>query len=180
MCRVESIELSVYCIDSVSNIITKNWGSLPRCDSVESEFLRPADIPWRGVHMDVQSPYVTDGLGKVNFVITLVESCTGYLLTECTRYSPTAHHLVAIFRRVLNVFNASPETCHTDNGSIFVGAEFLASLKSVHCQSRRPPVGASWCNGKVERVHRTLHEYLLAHAVSSDFASFDSVVRRVT
>jgi hypothetical protein len=112
-------------------------------------------------------------------VITLVDSCTGYVLTKCSRFSPTTGHIISLFRRVLNVFNACPETCRTDNGSIFVSVEMIAFLNSVHCQVQRSPVGASWCNGKVEIVHRIFHEQLLANSVSTDFPSFERTVSRI-
>jgi hypothetical protein len=145
----------------------------------DSNFLQPGDTPWRVVHMDVHGPYQTDRLSPANFVITLVDSCTGYLLAKCTRSSPTSHQLISHFRRVLNVFNACPETLLSDNGSIFVSAELLAYMSSIHCRVERSPVGASWCNGKVERKHRVLHEHLLARADDTDFATFEANVRRV-
>lgn len=144
-----------------------------------SDFLQSGDTPWRVVHMDVHGPYQTDRLSPTNFVITLVDSCTGYLVAKCTRSSPTSHQLISHFRRVLNVFNACPETLLSDNGSIFVSAEILAYMSSVHCRVDRSPVGASWCNGKVERKHRILHEHLLANAVDKDYLTFEAIVQRV-
>ncbi len=139
-------------------------------DMESSDFLQSGDTPRRVVHMDVHGPYQTDRLSPTNFVITLVDSCTGYLVAKCTRSSPTSHQLISHFSRVLNVFNASPET---------LLAEILAYMSSVHCRVERSPVGASWCNGKVERKHRILHEHLLAHAVDKDIFAFDDIVRRV-
>ena len=144
----------------------------------EGESFMQADVPWRVVHMDVQGPFCSDALFNRNFIITLVDRFSGYLLIQCSRSSPNADQLVALFRRVKNVFNAIPETVYSDNGTIFTSVEFVTRVVAHHCQVMRSPVGAHWCNGKVERKHRILHEQLLAHAVDADFATFQDLAVR--
>ena len=95
---------------------------------------------------------------------------------------PVSEHtaqVISTIRRVLNVFNACPEVCHTDNGSFVEAAEFPAFLNSSDCQPVISPVGSNWCYGKVERAHRPFHEHLLSRREESDFVSFHSDVLRI-
>jgi transposase InsO family protein/predicted aspartyl protease len=134
--------------------------------------LQPADAAWRVVHMDFAGPYKTDTLFNELFICSLVDRFSGYTLVECTVRPPSTATAIRLFRRVLNDFNAVPEIVHTDNGSTFVSAEWFAFLKSIHCRHVRSPVGASWCNGQVERVHRLIREHL---AASGDVAEMQKL-----
>jgi hypothetical protein len=176
LCR----EFVASCVDCQMSKVTVNaeYGARAELDQGSSEMLR-ADAPWRVVHMDVQGPYCSEEMFSRNFIITLVDRCSGYLLIQCSRSSPIAAQLVSMFRRVSTVFNAVPETVYTDNGRIFTSVEFVAYVVSTHCQVLRSPVGAHWCNGKVERVHRVLHEHLLAHEVDTDFNAFQAKAVRI-
>ena len=167
------------CADCQLSKVTRNAEDQIALGEPKNPLPYQADRPWKVIHMDVQGPYCSDSLVRSNFVITLIDRCTGYLIVQPSRCSPNTAQVVSTFRRVLNVFNACPEICHTDNGSIFEAAEFLAFLNSFHCQPVKSPVGAHWCNGKVERVHRILHEHLLARGAESDFVSFQSNVLRI-
>ena len=146
-----------------------------------SEIPLHADMPWRSVHMDVIGPYRSDEITPTNFAITLIDRCTGYLLIKGCRYSPIATQFHSLFRRVSNAFNAIPETCMTDNGSICVSVEFVAALQACHCRFLRSPVGAHWSNGKVERAHRIIREHLTANNVSQTaaFLEFESQLQRI-
>jgi transposase InsO family protein len=163
-------ELRKLCRDFVSRCthcslskVTKNAAVEIASDKQTSQHVAdPADRPWRVVHMDVAGPYRKTKYGEKYFICTLVDRYSGYVLTSCVNYEPSTMTVVALFRRVLNVFNSSPEIVFTDNGTIFMSEDWFSHLDKVNCRSARSPVGASWCNGQVERIHRVFHEHLLA------------------
>ena len=115
------------------------------------------------VHMDICGPYLTSDYVTSLYVVTLVDSASSYALVRATRNCPTSGDTSALFRRVLECFNTLPATCHTDNGSQFVSGEFVAVLLANATVQKRSPVRASFCNGKVERLHRVLNQRIRAH-----------------
>lgn len=131
--------------------------------------------------MDIAGPYRKSRYAlDRHFIITLTDRFTGYVLVKCVNYDPVTTTCIQLFRRVLNVFNSCPEVVHTDNGSVFTSLEWLTFVNTVHCTPVRSPVGASWCNGLVERTHRMFHEHLLTRLEKIEtLGSFRDVVHSI-
>jgi hypothetical protein len=135
--------------------------------------------PWEYIHMDIAGPYcVKDGKSSM-YAITLIDNFSSYAMARTTLRCPTAKDCVALYRNVLNVFNTCPKICHTDNGSHFTCADWVAELSESHCHQVRSPREASYCNGKVERLHRIINEKLRAFTDGKmSYVMFNDIVRR--
>lgn len=114
------------------------------------------------IHMDIAGPYKKIDFLQSFYVVSLVDRYTGYVMTSTKAKCPTARDCLAVIRRVVDLFNTLPEVVHTDNGSQFTCSEFVGGIEEMRCRHVTTPVNASWCNGRVERIHRILNERLRA------------------
>ena len=121
-----------------------------------------ATQPFQRVHMDILGPFRQLDYLSALYVVTLVDSFTGYAIVKVTSRCPTSHDAAALVRKVVEFFNTLPEACHTDNGSQFMSTAFCGTLRDMSCQHVTSPVHARWCNGRVERFHRIINECVRA------------------
>jgi transposase InsO family protein len=120
-------------------------------------------VPFRKVHMDILGPFgEIDGYQRL-FIVTLIDSYSRFALTRATILPPTTRDAIAVFRLCYDRFHTTPDVIHTDGGSQFQSADFSHFLTRFQCQRMTSPVGVSWVNGKVERLHRIINDRLRAN-----------------
>lgn len=65
--------------------------------------------------MDVAGPTQKEQFNlEKYFIIILVDRFSGYVMARCVNFAPTTSMVLQVFRRVLNVFNSTPEIVHVE------------------------------------------------------------------
>ena len=138
-------------------------------------------VPFNKIHMDVVGNFRVDGAGsKMFFVLTLVDSATGYALALPCRLTPTSVEVMTLIGHLVDTFNTSPLVLYTDGGSIFTSRDTADFLSTRRVTLRTTAKHSSTTNGKVERFHRTLQEYLRTHLKKEEVGwyAFAKMVRK--
>ena len=68
-----------------------------------------------------------------------------------------------LIESIVEIFHRQPLRIHTDLGTQFTSVEFqeaVAGMRAEHIKSARE---AHWSNGRVERTHRFINEYIRTH-----------------
>ena len=141
-------------------------------------------VPFSHVHMDISGPYGSvDNIDKA-YVISLIDRHSRYVLTRATSNAPTASDCSGLLRTTFERFHVCVDFVYTDEGSQFVSAEFTRTATDLGCSVSTTPVHSSWANGRVERWHRILNDYLRSHLgdglPTASFRLFDAAVGRAT
>jgi transposase InsO family protein len=137
-------------------------------------------IPFNKVHMDVVGNFRVEAGSKQYFVLTLVDSASGYGLALASKLAPSAADVVWLLQHLAGVYHASPLLLMSDGGSIFTSEETAHFLRTHRIQLKTTAKNSSKSNGKVERFHRTLEEFLRTHARGTKVGwfTFQQLVKR--
>ena len=179
-------ELRKKCQEFVRNCAVCGLSKVIRHAPIISEdaHMPRAITPFSHVHIDISGPYGSiDNIDKF-YVMSLIDRHTRYVLTRPTANAPQASDCSALLHAALERFHVCVDFVYTDGGSQFVSAEFTRVATDLGCSIVTTPVQSSWANGRVERWHRTLNEFLRSHLgdglPTESFRLFDSTVARAT
>ena len=100
------------------------------------------------------------------FAVTLIDSYSGFLMCLFLPRKPGSADAAELLRKWRRTFIVSPETVITDRGIEFQG-EFAAACTELNVSHKLIAVNSSWQNGKVERIHNTLNNWLRAMLVAN-------------
>ncbi|EER14873.1 hypothetical protein Pmar_PMAR008638, partial [Perkinsus marinus ATCC 50983] len=140
---------------------------------------RNTEVPFAKLHADIVGPYRSSNGESLMYVVTIIDSATGYAVVKPTKHCPTSNDIVETFQYLTEVFCTSPLVVHTDNGSVFISDRFSKYLRSIKAIHERSAVFASWSNGKVERLHRDINAYIRCanRSVNLTYNTFRELVK---
>ena len=114
--------------------------------------------PFERCHMDICGPLFDEC--KRGFITALVDSYSRFAIAVYSGRAPTTKEVVSIMRCQHQPSRIS--VIHTDNGPQFTSSEFVSYLGRAGIEHVMTPIHASWYNGKVERLFRTMVDRLRA------------------
>ena len=179
-------ELRKRCQEFVRNCSVCGLSKVTRHAPViaEDAHMPRAMTPFSHVHLDISGPYGSIENVDKFYVVSLIDRNTRYVLTRPTANPPQASDCSALLHATFERFHVCVDFVFTDGGSQFVSAEFTRVATDLGCSIVTTPVRSSWANGRVERWHRSLNEFLRARLgdglPSESFRLFDSAVARAT
>ena len=123
-------------------------------------------IPFNKLHLDIAGPYkYIDGKPSC-YILTCVYSATGFALAKAKKCAPVGEDVVSLLKHIHSFYHTQPLVVCADNGSNLVSTRVKAYLNDKSIRLRTTAINSSKSNGKVERLHRTLNEYLRCHVPS--------------
>jgi hypothetical protein len=163
--------------------IAKHNTELPPVLKNDNHVHLEADRPFQCMHMDVLGPYIDeDGFDRM-FVVTLVCRLTRFAITVPTFQCPRAEDAAKIFGSVYARFHTSPDTVVVDEGCQFKRL-FSTLIEQYNTRIISTAVKASFSNGRIERIHRTINERIRAKEISggalANMNQFSAIVERAT
>ncbi|EER03855.1 hypothetical protein Pmar_PMAR017268, partial [Perkinsus marinus ATCC 50983] len=96
-----------------------------------------------------------------------IDSHSNYVSIRPSANAPTSTNVKDFLTSIFDTFHRRPLILHSDNGSQFVSHELQDALERWNIAHIVTPINASFANGKIERWHRYLNEYLRAHNTST-------------
>ncbi|EEQ99401.1 retrovirus polyprotein, putative, partial [Perkinsus marinus ATCC 50983] len=142
--------------------------------------IKPAPRPWDRIHSDICGPYANIGGASRYYVITAKDSCSGYVVVRPCLNTPTSIDVRDFLQSIFDTFHRRPLMVHTDNGSQFKAKEIEIFLDRLNINHILTPINSSFTNGKIERWHRYLNEYLRSHIDTgkASTATFFNIVKK--
>ncbi|KAF4647572.1 hypothetical protein FOZ61_003976, partial [Perkinsus olseni] len=124
---------------------------------------RRSSVPFNKLHLDIVGPF-----RKVNdrpqfYVITCICNATGYALGKPVRSTPVGKDVIDLLSHIFATFHTHPLVLCTDGGSNLVSGQVTEFLMGYDILPQVTAKNTSLSNGRIERLHRTMEEYLRSH-----------------
>ncbi|EER05444.1 gag/pol/env polyprotein, putative, partial [Perkinsus marinus ATCC 50983] len=139
-----------------------------------------APFPFVRLHSDIAGPYLRSVDGPTRFyLISAIDNYSNFLMVRPTQHSSTSQDVCTLLTSIVHTFHVLPLMLHTDNGTQYSSlamADLVRSWDAIHLST---PRGSSPSNGRIERVHRYLNEYLRTHHTGKgmSYTTFCDLIR---